>query len=156
MKNIRRATPFLLLVLAPLSATPLHAQAKAHGEPLVPTSTQSGPKKNTPPIVLAVTVVDKHGNLVPNLAQNDFTLSLDRHPHTIQSITASTGLPLTPGLMVDTSGGQLGSLEVERTATRTFLDHMLTTPRDRAFLIQFAHEVDLLADVSPNKNALHS
>jgi VWFA-related protein len=156
MKALRRATPIVLIALAPLLASPLFAQAKAQGKPLAPPTMQSGPHKNSSEVVLAVTVRDKHGNLISGLAQSDFTLSLDRHPQAIQSFTSSTSQPLTLGLMVDTSGGQLGALEAERKASQTFLDHMLNTPRDRGFLIQFAHEVDLLADVSPNKSMLHS
>ena len=105
---------------------------------------------------MAVTVRDKHGAIVPNLTKDDFTLAEDGRPQTIQYFTHDTNLPLTLGLLVDTSMSQRNVLDAERTASQHFLDQMLTDTRDKAFLIQFDREVDLLADVSPDKSKLRA
>ena len=103
---------------------------------------------------MAVTVRDKHGAIVPNLTKDDFDLQDDNHPQAIKYFNLDTNLPLTMGLLVDTSLSQRNALDDERTASDHFLDQMLTADKDRAFLIQFDREVDLLADPTPNKDKL--
>lgn len=111
---------------------------------------------NVKVVTMAVTVRDKHGAIVPNLTADDFTLSEDGRPETIKYFNHDTNLPLTLGLLVDTSMSQRNVLDAERTASQHFLDQMMTDARDKAFLIQFDREVDLLADVSADKNKLRS
>src|SRR5580698_4172521 len=102
-------------------------------------------------VTMAVTVRDKHGAIVPNLTKEDFALTDDTHPQTIKYFNRDTNLPLTMGLLVDTSMSQRNVLDDERTASDHFLDQMLTTDKDKAFLIQFDREVDLLADATSKK-----
>jgi VWFA-related protein len=52
------------------------------------------------------TVRDKHGEIVPSLTKDDFTLEEDGRPQTIRYFTRETDLPLTLGLLVDTSMSQ--------------------------------------------------
>jgi len=163
MKTSRRTllrspfAPGFLAALALLLSSPLFAQAQTQGKPLAQASTQSESEKAPAQVLLAVTVREKkHDDLVPNLTQSDFTLSVDQKPQAIQTFEPASSLPLTFGLLVDTSSGQRGALSDESAASGRFFDQMLGAPHQRAFLIQFAHEVDLLADVSPNKDALHS
>src|ERR1043166_2058383 len=47
------------------------------------------------------TVRDKHGEVVSNLTQGDFTLEEDGTPQTIRYFAHETDLPLTLGLLVD-------------------------------------------------------
>jgi VWFA-related protein len=105
-------------------------------------------------VTMAVTVRDKHGAIAPNLTKDDFDLQDDNHPQSIKYFNLDTNLPLTMGLLVDTSMSQRNALDDERTASDHFLDQMLTADKDRAFLIQFDREVDLLADPTPNKDKL--
>ena len=105
---------------------------------------------------MAVTVRDKHGAIVPNLTKDDFTLTEDGRPQVIKYFNHDASLPLTLGLLVDTSMSQRNVLDSERTASQHFLDQMMTNARDRAFLIQFDREVDLLADVSADKSKLRA
>jgi len=79
--------------------------------------------QQTPPITLNVaavnllaTVRDKHGNLVRNLSKDDFTLEQDAKPQTITYFAKDSDLPLTLGLLVDTSLSQRGVLDQERAA----------------------------------------
>lgn len=111
---------------------------------------------NVKVVTMNVTVRDKHGAIVPNLTKDDFTLTEDGRPQTIKYFNHDTNLPLTLGLLVDTSMSQRNALDSERTASQHFLDQMMTDAHDRAFLIQFAREVDLLADVSADKNKLRA
>lgn len=104
---------------------------------------------------LPVVVRDKKGALVQNLTKADFALSVDGHPATIRYFDKDNNLPLTLGLLVDTSGSVRSALEEERTASEDFLDQMVTA-RDQAFVIQFAHEADLLQDVTSSQQKLRA
>src|SRR5277367_3073188 len=88
-------------------------------------------------VTLPVTVRDKHGQIVRNLTKDDFVLEEDGRPQAIKYFTQETNLPLTLGLLVDTSLSQRNVLDQERNASKVFLDQMLTDPKDKAFLIQF-------------------
>ena len=131
--------------------------------PAQSSASQPAPDQNVSPstvhvdvkvVTMAVTVRDKHGAIVPNLTKDDFDLQDDNHPQTIKYFNHDTNLSLTMGLLVDTSMSQRNVLDEERTASDHFLDQMLTTDKDRAFVIQFDREVDLLADPISNKDKL--
>ena len=122
--------------------------------PLLPAQAKPALKADGKTVPLAVTVRDKHGNLVTNLTAADFTLADNSQPQTIQSFTQSANQPLTLGLLIDTSSNQHNMLDDERSASSKFLDQVFTGPQDKAFLIQFAHQVDLLADVTSSKDKL--
>src|SRR6202012_1443610 len=94
------------------------------------------------------------GAIVQNLTKDDFDLQDSNHPQTIKYFNHDTNLPLTLGLLVDTSMSQRSVLGDERTASQHFLDQMLTSARDKQFLIPFDREVDLLSDPTSNKETL--
>jgi VWFA-related protein len=105
---------------------------------------------------LPVTVRDKHGQIVRDLTKDDFVLEEDGRPESIKYFAQDTNLPLTLGLLVDTSLSQRNVLNEERTASRSFLDRMLTNEKDRAFLIHFDREVELLQDLTSSKEKLQT
>jgi VWFA-related protein len=101
-----------------------------------------------------VTVRDKHGKIVTNLSKDDFALEEDGKPQTIRYFNQETNLPLTVGLLVDTSESERDNLDKERAASRTFLDQMITRPADRAFVIHFDRQVELLQDLTADHGKL--
>ena len=109
---------------------------------------------------LPVIVRDKKGAIITTLTKTDFSLQVDGHPQTIRYFDRDANLPLTLGLLVDTSQSQRDVIEQERTASGSFLDQMLTTPSgrapDQAFVIQFAHETELLQDLTPSRPKLQA
>jgi VWFA-related protein len=105
---------------------------------------------------LPVVVRDKKNALVQNLTKADFTLQVDGHPQTIRYFDIDSNLPLTLGLLVDNSLSQRDVIDEERTASSTFLDQMLTTPKDQAFVIQFAHQTELLQDLTNSRPKLQA
>ena len=107
-------------------------------------------------VTLPVTVRDKKGQIVRNLTKDDFVLQEDGRPQTIKYFTQDTNLPLTLGLLVDTSLSQRNVLDQERNASKVFLDQMLTDPKDKAFLIHFDREVELLQDLTPSRDKLEA
>jgi len=107
-------------------------------------------------VTLPVTVRDKHGKTVGSLTKDDFVLQEDGHPQTIRYFERVSNLPFTLGLLVDTSLSQRNVLDQERTASKSFLDQMLVSATDKAFLIHFDREVELLQDLTSSRDKLRS
>src|ERR1700724_2635289 len=87
-----------------------------------------------------VTVRDKHGKIVNSLTKDDFILEEDGRPQTLHYFSQENSLPLTLGLLVDTSMSQRRVLGQERTASFRFVDRVLRADRDKTFVIHFDHE----------------
>ena len=116
-----------------------------------------------PPITVHVKVVnvlatvrDKKGAIVRDLNQDDFELKEDDRPQTIRYFSHETDLPLTLGLLVDTSMSQRRVLGEERDASATFLDQVLRVDKDQAFIIHFDREVELLQDLTSSRQKLQA
>ncbi len=99
-------------------------------------------------VVVPVTVRDKKNALNGHLAKDDFTLAEDGKAQTIRYFDHENNAPLTIGLLVDVSGSVRNVLDEERDASSSFLDNLLQPDRDKAFIVQFGHQADLLADVT--------
>jgi len=99
------------------------------------------PETSTLSITVRVVSVDA---LVRHLTRDDLTLTEDGKPQTIRYFTEDDDLPLTIGLMVDTSGSQRDYFAEQRAASRTFFTNMLTRPHDNAFVVRFDNNVLLL------------
>jgi VWFA-related protein len=98
-------------------------------------------------------VHDKSGKLVPNLTRGDCSVFEDEKPQKLKSFTAQTDLPLSIGILLDTSLSQERVLPDEQKAASAFLGRILR-PTDESFLISFDVTVDLLADWTSNPDDL--
>ena len=135
-----------LIVLFSLSSLPLLAQD-------TPAATFSS---NVKVVNVLATVRDKKGNIVNNLNQDDFKLEQDGHPQTIRYFTRETDLPLTLGLLVDTSMSQRRLIEQERTASYAFLNEFMRVDKDKAFVMHFDWGSELLQDLTPDQQKLQT
>ena len=70
----------------------------------------------------------------------------DGRLQTIAYFSQETDLPLTLGLIVDTSGSQYRLINAERDASRQFLEQVLRAQIDRAFVVRFDRDVDVLEE----------
>jgi VWFA-related protein len=115
-------------------------------------------KVNVEVVQLFFNVKDKHGALIPNLTKDNFDLFEDGKPQTIKYFKAETDLPLTLGILIDSSGSQQRVLDMEKTVGGSFLESTLR-PKDEAFVISFDVDINLLQDftssVSRLKHALN-
>jgi VWFA-related protein len=100
------------------------------------------------------TVHDKSGKIVSDLTKDDFDLTEDGRPQTIKYFSRETDLPLTLGLLVDTSGSQRRVLQEEKIATRRFIDHVVREDKDQTFLIHFDFDTELLQDLTTSRAKL--
>jgi VWFA-related protein len=99
------------------------------------------------------TVKDKSGNLVPHLSKDDCTVSEDKVPQTLKNFAAESHLPLTLGILLDTSGSQQRVLSLEQDVGSQFLERVLQK-KDEAFLLSFDVNVDLLQDYTNSARQL--
>ena len=116
-------------------------------------------KVNVNVVQLFFNVKDKHGALIPNLTKNDFQVFEDGKQQTIKYFAAESNLPLTLGILIDSSGSQARVLDMEKQVGGEFLSEILRD-KDMAFVIGFDVNVDLLQDFTNSvrllKTALNS
>lgn len=102
------------------------------------------------------TVRDKKGNIVNNLTKDDFKLTQDGQPQTIHYFNRESDLPLTLGLLIDTSMSQRRVIEQERSASFAFLNEFMRVDKDKAFIIHFDWEIELLQDLTTDQKKLQA
>jgi VWFA-related protein len=115
-------------------------------------------KVNVEVVQLFFNVKDKHNGLISNLNKENFELFEDGQPQTIKYFKAESDLPLTLGILIDSSGSQMRVLEMEKQVGGSFLENTLRG-KDEAFVISFDVDITLLQDftssVSRLKHALN-
>jgi VWFA-related protein len=94
---------------------------------------------------LLCSVRNKNNGLVGNLEKTDFKVFEDGKEMEIKYFTRETDLPLTIGLLVDTSKSQERLIDIEKRAAYEFFSKVLRK-KDLAFLMQFGAEAELLQD----------
>src|SRR5579863_458441 len=144
------------MFLAALARVPtirlVASQSAGQGQPVQ----QQTPtfSSNVKVVNVLATVHDKQGQIVTNLTKDDFVLEEDGRPPTIRYFAQQTDLPLQVGLLIDTSGSERRMIPTEKDASYTFLEHVLRPDKDRAFLIHFDREVELLEDLTSSREKL--
>ena len=111
---------------------------------------------NVSVVNVLATVRNRQGQIVRDLSKDDFRLEEDSRPQVIRYFSAQSDLPLTLGLLVDTSLSQRRLLDTERHASYQFLDQVLREDKDVAFVIHFDQEVELLQDLTSSRKLLES
>jgi VWFA-related protein len=107
-----------------LAALPSKAQSAEAGHP--PTFTIEAPV-----VLVPTTVMDKHGAIVTGLPPEAFAVSQDNIPQRITSF-GEQDIPVSIGIVFDTSGSMRGVLPKAKDAMRAFLD--ACNSEDEAFL----------------------
>ena len=105
---------------------------------------------------LLATVRNKKAEIVRDLEKDDFSLLEDGRPQTIRYFSRESDLPLTIGLMVDTSMSQVHVLDAERGASFRFLDHVLRENKDQVFIMQFDLTVQTRQPLTGSRRDLNS
>jgi VWFA-related protein len=96
------------------------------------------------------TVRDKRGAFIRDLGKDDFSVLENGRPQTIRYFSRETDLPLTLGLMIDTSLSQKRVMEAERIASYSFLEHVLREKKDQVFIMQFDLSPILRQELTPS------
>lgn len=153
--------PRLLSVFAVATLT-LGALAAQQSSPSTPAQQPEDDQKpgetlkvNVNVVQLFFNVKDKHGALIPNLTKDDFEIAEDSKPQTIKYFTAESNLPLTLGILIDSSGSQRNVIDMEKEVGGAFLKQILTD-KDEAYVISFDISVDLLQDFTRDTHRLQA
>ena len=96
-------------------------------------------------VSLYATVRDNKKHPVPDLARKEFRIFEEGQEQKIDYFSRETALPITLGLLIDTSISQEAILGAEQEAASRFLRRVLRKG-DLAFVISFDVNVDLLSD----------
>jgi len=150
-------TAILLCAVGAFAQTTPSADAPPPDSNFPDTTQQTTPEKtfkvNVNLVSLYFSVRDKHNGLIPTLSKSDCSIYEDGKLQTIKNFTTETNLPLTLGIMLDTSGSQEDVLPLEQQAGSRFL-HQILRPKDQAFVVTFDVDVDLAQDFTNNVDAL--
>jgi Ca-activated chloride channel family protein len=107
-------------------------------------------------VALDAVVHDREGRLAGGLGKDSFQLRVDGKPVPVRYFNRDNDLPLTVGLLIDTSGSEATYFDTEALAGDTFLRNTLTRAEDRAFVARFDSEVAMLQGMTGNLSALHN
>jgi VWFA-related protein len=99
-------------------------------------------------------VYGKNGEIVRDLTRDDFLLSEDGRSQAIRYFSRETDLPLTLGLMIDTSMSQRRVLDAERIASFEFVDQVLREGTDHVFIVQFDMGVEIRQPLTSSRSDL--
>ncbi|HEX4641905.1 MAG TPA: VWA domain-containing protein [Candidatus Acidoferrales bacterium] len=103
---------------------------------------------------LFATVRDKHKAVVTGLTKDDFQVFEDGQPQEISYFSAESSLPITVGMLMDTSGSEEFMLGAEKDAGSRFLARVMRKG-DLAMIMTFDTDVDLLADFTEDRSVLN-
>jgi len=99
-------------------------------------------------------VLGKHGEIIRNLTKDDFVLLEQGRAQAIKYFSRESQLPLTIGMMVDTSMSQERVLNAERGASLQFLDQVLREGKDKVFIMQFDMGVLMRQELTSSRRQL--
>jgi VWFA-related protein len=103
---------------------------------------------------LFATVRDKKTKKIINtLEQGDFKVTEDNTEQKITAFSRESDLPITLGLLIDTSGSERDTLGAEQEAAIRFL-HRVLRKGDLAMVISFDSDADLLARLTDDPQTL--
>src|SRR5579864_3119205 len=126
--------------------------AGQNGQNLDPS--QQGIRVQVNLVNLFATVRDKKTKqIVSNLEQGDFKITEDGTEQKISFFSKESTLPITLGLLIDTSGSETNTLGAEQEAAVRFLSRVLRKG-DLAMVVSFDTDSDLLADLTDDQARL--
>jgi Ca-activated chloride channel family protein len=131
-------TVVVLMCVGAESARPLPAQVRLKSDVLL--------------VNVVATVVDGKGRTVPNLVADDFILEEDGQPQAIKLLVPSADLPISIGVIVDTSGSMQSKIRTAQRAVDRFLS--MIHQDDEIFLMTFAMRASLIADFTSDRTKL--
>src|SRR5713226_4675107 len=102
---------------------------------------------------LFATVREKNKKIAADLKQEDFRVFEDGQEQKIAFFSKEVTLPVTLGLLIDTSGSEQNRLGAEQEAASRFLGRVMK-PGDEAMVISFDLDVDLLSDFTDDRGQI--
>lgn len=106
---------------------------------------------------LPITVVDKKGQFISGLSQQDFLVLEDKIPQQIETFSDDLGQSsqLYVAVLMDTSPSTAGKLKFEQESAMNFIHTVVRPRRDRVLFATFDHEVTLKQDFTDEVDLLN-
>jgi VWFA-related protein len=144
----------LKLFVGTVAALMLFCEPSLPGSQNPDTSQQGGIRVQVNLVDLFATVRDKKTKqIISSLEQNDFKITEDGAEQKISFFARESTLPITLGLLIDTSGSETSTLGAEQEAAVRFLSRVLRKG-DLAMVVSFDTDSDLLADLTDDQGRL--
>jgi Ca-activated chloride channel family protein len=105
-------------------------------------------------VELYTSVTEKGGRPVSGLQQSNFKVYEDGAIQKIESFEYVKNVPLTVGVLVDTSASMIEALPEAQQAAISFIDYSIG-PKDRGFTISFDNEPYVLSKLTNRKDKLY-
>jgi Ca-activated chloride channel family protein len=99
-----------------------------------------------PRVPLLFTVTDRRGRFVTDLDESHFRIFDDGKPQKILTFSRESDLPLRIGILIDTSNSIRDRLRFQQEAAIEFIRSVLKKESDRAFLVSYDIEAELVVD----------
>ncbi|MEP6535758.1 MAG: VWA domain-containing protein [Bryobacteraceae bacterium] len=99
-------------------------------------------------------VLGRNHEIINTLAKEDFTVLENGRPQNITYFARQSDLPITIGLLVDTSMSQRRVLDAERGASFRFIDQVLRENKDHFFIMQFDMNVQFRQPLTTSRREL--
>jgi len=96
---------------------------------------------------ILASVIDSHGHPIAGLTKDQFELSEEGVPQTVERFEAETNRPLDLALMVDASASTFKDLKFESDAAAHFIQQVVR-PSDRLAVFEFDEDVTELSEFS--------
>jgi VWFA-related protein len=104
-------------------------------------------------VQLHVSALDKSGHFVKGLAKEDFTVKEDGKAQPMTGFEVAENLPLTIGLVVDSSGSMEKSMPYVRDAGAALFKNVIRA-KDQGFVIEFREQAKFLQEMTGDSGAL--
>lgn len=111
---------------------------------------------NVVQVPLLVTVSDSKGQLITGLTRESFRVFENQKAQKIDSFSRELDRPLSIALLVDTSSSVYSQLDFERAAARDFFSKIVKARKDRAAVIGFSNDPQLMTDFTDDQEKLGS
>ncbi len=148
MRRLPIPPAVLRVFVIALAACPVLAQ-----QPDQPTSSIT---VTTQIVALDAVVRTADGQRLLNLDKDAFTLKVDGKPMPIRYFNRDNDLPLSIGLMIDSSESQRVYFDEQALSSDIFFTNTLTKPDDRAFVAVFDSRVVMLQPMTSHHNDLRN
>ena len=104
-------------------------------------------------VQLHVSALDKEGRFVQGLAKEDFAVKEDGKPQPMTGFEVAENLPLTVGLVVDSSGSMEKSMPYVHDAGAALFKNLIRA-KDQGFVIEFREQAKFLQEMTGDSNSL--
>jgi Ca-activated chloride channel family protein len=101
---------------------------------------------------VVTTVTETDGRFVPGLTVDDFTVMEDGVPQKISHFSQDRNVPVSVGILLDTSGSMVGKMQTATAAVERFINNIHAD--DDIFLMTFARNITLEQDFTNDRRKL--